>query len=648
MAAQANPAAILAERHEGLLAARCASLSARLPLLYSVILVNIFALASTFAGTAPDYLTKWIPLSLAVAIGGRMAYWLAIRAGRGTPETVRRAVGLLPVTGLILASGLVAWALALYGYGDDNQRSLVHHITAITCFAGILGMSHSPGTALAMGLGVIVPSSAVFLLGDHPARLVVVAVQAVVGMLLLLVARGHNRDFVALELSRQDLGRRAQEASELASRSLEQATRDALTGGFNRRGILDLFEDRLAQPAGARPWLALIDLDGFKLINDTHGHAAGDAVLCAVSERIALAEGLVASGRMGGDEFALLLAGELDRGAVGALLTDLATAIAKPIAFGNRKLAIRASIGLHHCEGSRVGDCLERADLALYRAKANHATALGEFTTADEAALADKRTISRVFTSSDLASQLSVLYQPVVDCHLQRTVGFEALVRWSPDGREWLSPHDFIHLAETTGRMSELTEMIVARALREFPAWEHGCDLSINLSGADILREDGATWLAGLVDAAGAPHRHIGFEITESALVNDYRRAADTLDQLRSLGFRIILDDFGTGYSSLSHVHNLPLDQLKIDRSFALGLVASPSARAIVGTTVALARQLDLDCIIEGIETAEQEAIARSLGLRLMQGFHFSRPVRALEALNGTFEGWDERLTALG
>lgn len=641
MAGQAITGGLSAERQHGLLAARSQSLSARLPLLYAVVLVNIAALAGSFVGTAPNLLAEWIPLCLGAAIVGRMAYWLAIRTGRQTPEVVQRAVRRLPLTGLILASGLVAWALALYGYGTEHQRSLVHYITAITCFVGILGMSHSPGTALTMALGVIVPSSLVFLLGDHPSRYQVVAVQAVVGALLLLIARGHSRDFVALELSRQDLVRRAKEAGEMARRNLDQATRDALTGGLNRRGILDAFEECLAQPASDRPWLALIDLDGFKLINDTHGHAAGDAVLCAVSERIARSPSAVVSGRMGGDEFALLLSETLDRKAVGAALADLTRAIAEPIPFGDRQLAIRASIGLHRCAGSRVGDCLERADLALYKAKTCHVAAVGEFTASDEKDLAHKRTITKVFTSSDLESQLRLLYQPVVDCQQRRTVGFEALARWSPDGQEWLAPDDFINLAETTGRMSELTGMIVDRALRECPAWQHGCGLSINLSACDILREDGATWLAGLVDAAGAPHNYLGFEITESALVNDYRRAADTLDQLRGMGFLILLDDFGTGYSSLSHVHNLPLDRLKIDRSFAVGLANNPSSRAIVGTTVALARQLDIGCVIEGIETAEQEAIARSLGLRLMQGFHFSRPVSALEALGGALHGWE-------
>jgi diguanylate cyclase (GGDEF)-like protein len=645
MGADGLPQESYSEQQKVLLTARCVNLSARLPTLYAVILVNVAVLSGSFAGSAPPLLTIWLPLVLAGAIGWRIIFWAGVRAGLPDAEVGRRAVRRLPIAGFVLASLLAAWALSLYEYGNEHQRSLVHFITAVVCFTGILGMAHSPPTALAMGTAAIVPSSAVYLAGGHPNAGAVVALQAIVGILLWLVTRSHNRDFEALVLSRQDLEHREREASELAQLSHLQATRDALTGALNRRGILETFQDCLIQPGPPKPWLALIDLDGFKLINDTHGHAAGDTVLKAVSQRIAQCEGLVASGRMGGDEFALVLPGEFDRAKVGEVLDSLANEIVEPIQFGDNRLAIHASIGLHRCTGSRVSDCLERADLALYKAKRNPGTGLSEFTQADERILADKRTITRVFTSADLEHQLSLVYQPIVDCSQRRTIGFEALARWSPDGKNWLPPAQFIQLAETTGRMSDLTGMIVSRTLAECPAWRHDRMLSINLSARDILREDAAPWLAGLVDAAEAPHRHIVFELTETALLDDYRRAADTLDQLRKMGFRIALDDFGTGQSSLSHIHNLPLDHIKIDGSFAQGLAISPSARAIVGTTYMLASQLHLTCVIEGIETAEQETIARSLGLTVMQGFHFSRPVGALEALSGTQAEWRRRPT---
>lgn len=344
---------------------------------------------------------------------------------------------------------------------------------------------------------------------------------------------------------------------------------------------------------------------------------------------------IVAFGRMGGDEFALLMSGDLDHAEARRALEGLVEHISRPISFGQRMIAIRTSIGLHKCANGDVSGNLERADVALYKAKETRNAAIGEFTAEDEAGMRDKRAIMRVFTSADFESQLSLVYQPIVDCDAGRTVAFEALARWSPDGVEWLPPTDFIHLAETSGRMGELTAVIVAKALRECRAWNHGCSLNINLSARDILREDAAPWISRLVREAEAPADKIVFEITETALVKDYRQAADNLARLREMGFRIALDDFGTGQSSLSHVHNLPLDHIKIDRTFARDIASSHNSRAIVGTVVALAGQLRLECIIEGIETPEQQSIARALGLGMMQGYHFSRPIRASEAIAG-------------
>lgn len=613
------------------------NLAARLPMLYCVVLVNVAVLALSFHGDAPNYLTVWLPGFFILAASTRAYYWLPSRARRRDFDTVKHDVAWLPARGFILAFGLAVWALTLYGYGDQTQHSLVHYVTAITCFTGVLGMTHSPATAITMAASVMVPASAIFMLGDHPNRFAIVPLQIVVSVLLVMITRGHHRDFVNLELSRQNLTRREREAADLAEHNHQQATRDPLTGAMNRRGILALFEGALA--AGGReaddgaPWLALVDLDGFKLINDTYGHAAGDAVLCAVSERIDAMAEIVAHGRLGGDEFAIILPGHMDHEAVRTAMEGLAERISQPIPYGDRMLAIRASIGIHRCSTGEVSGSLERADVALYKAKETRNAAIGEFTEADERAMRDKRSITRIFTSTDFESQLALVYQPIIDCDAGRTVAFEALARWSPDGKEWLPPMDFIHLAETTGRIGELTSMIMTKALRECRAWDYDCSLNINLSARDILREDAAPWIARLVYAADAPANRIVLEITETALVNDYRRAAYNLDKLRQMGFRIALDDFGTGQSSLSHVNNLPLDHIKIDQSFARDMARSHSSRAIVGTIVALARQLRLECIIEGIETPEQQAIARSLGLRTMQGYHFSRPIGVEEAI---------------
>jgi diguanylate cyclase (GGDEF)-like protein len=611
------------------------NLSHRLPLLYCVALFDTAVLMASFRGVAPAFLVIWLPLPFVVIGCLRAVYWLPRNVKRRSLEVLSRDIAWLSVVGTTISLVPMCWSLLLYQFGDQSQQSLVHYVTAVTCFTGILSLGQAPRTAIRMATTVMLPSSIFFLLHDHPNKFGIVAVQIVVTLLLLLITAGYHDDFVGLELSRQELSRREKQSARLAEANRLNAMRDPLTGANNRRAILAMFSQTLADSSASPPWLALVDLDGFKHINDTYGHAAGDAVLCAVKMRIEAVPEIAAFGRLGGDEFAILMSGALALSAVSSALEGLSRAICQPICVDDLRLLVRASIGLHQCQGTQLGECLERADTALYKAKEDRSGAVAIFTESDERAMRERRDAIRVFTSADLGQQLSLVYQPIIDTDLGRPVTFEALVRWSPDGTIWLPPAAFISLAETTGRIGELTEHVLCKALNECRVWQWGCSLAINLSARDILRDDAANWIGAIVAAAGAPPRSIILEITETALVSDYRRAADTLAKLRQAGFRIALDDFGTGQSSLSHVHNLPIDHLKIDQSFARDLVPSEGSRAVVSTILALARQLQLDCTIEGIETLAQQAIARSLGVRMMQGYHFSRPIKAAEVIQG-------------
>lgn len=608
------------------------NLSHRLPLIYCVVIVNALLLVWTFRGVAPVFVVQVIPPALIGGTAYRAWYWRPGSVRRRSHAELVHDLSRLPGRCLAVSGAFATWALVLYTYGGDAEQDLVHYITAITCFAGILSLGQSPRTALTMAATVMLPASVVFLSYENPNRYVVVAVQIVVTGLLLLITAAYHRDFVRLESSRNALKRNKRKSEKLAESYRQRAIRDPLTGAWNRSRILALIEAGLDEPLAERPWLALVDLDGFKHINDTFGHLAGDAVLTAVSQRISRSPDVSACGRMGGDEFAVLLRGGLDERRVRNVLDLLAVAIAKPVQLGEVSLKLHASIGYYRCVGFSVSACLERADTALYKAKELRRGEVAAFDAADERHLLDRQVMTRVFTSADLREQLAVVFQPIVDSDTLRPLSFETLVRWSPDGRRLLSPAAFISLAENTGRISEVTHVVLEKALSEFPAWQWGCSLSINLSAHDILREDAAQWIGGLVKRAGAPPESIVFEITETALLRDYGRAAENLVKLQAEGFRISLDDFGTGQSSLAHVHNLPLDQIKIDQSFAQTMSSSESARAIIGTILALSRQLGLACTIEGIETIEQQLAARALGLRQMQGYLFGRPAGAMEA----------------
>ena len=613
--------------------AYASNLAHRLPLLYCVVLFNIVVLAASFWRLAPLFLTFFIPAVLVGAIAARALYWRPVRVARRTPSTLQRDLRRLQVIGPVTAFASIAWALALYPHGDSDRQGLVHYMTAITCFTGILGLAQAPTTAVRMALVTMVPATASIVYHRDPNWIAIAAVQLVVTALLLLITNAYHSDFVSLELSRQALDEQEKKSARLARVMHRQVSEDALTGVASRSAILERLDEMMNDPANPPPWLALLDLDGFKHVNDTFGHAAGDIVLCAICERITRFEGILACGRLGGDEFALLFDGAREVEDVRESLLALTARIAEPIPYEGYTLCVTASIGLRRTERSSVSDCLERADEALYKAKRIVGGAVVEFGAQEEQAMRERATVTRVFSSSDLTSRIDVVYQPIVDLDANRAYSFEALARWSDIDGETLSPETFIPLAESTGRISELTEIVLSRAVRECPVWHSNARLSVNLSARDILQEDAAGWLSGIVTAAGAPANAITFEITETALIADLRRAAANLEALRKAGFEIALDDFGTGQSSLSHVHRLPLDHIKLDKSFANELESSRSGRAVAATVLALARQLDLSCSIEGIETASQAAAARSLGFRLMQGYYFGRPKAQRETL---------------
>lgn len=616
-----------AARHDAALAPAYASnISHRLPLMYAVVLVDIVALAIAFRGTAPDFLTLLIPLPIMAAIIWRAWYWLPSNVQCRPPHILFSDVRRLPLLGTFVSAASVCWALALYRYGSDTQQSLVHYLTAVTCFTGILGLAHSPQTAIRMAVVVMIPSSVFFLSDDHPNGPVVVAVQIVVTLLLVLITSSYHQDFVSLEESRQELALQRQRMEDLANANHLIANRDVLTGANNRRRILELLGEAIAERVPARPWLALIDLNGFKHINDIYGHSAGDAILCATARRIEAIPAVQAFGRIGGDEFALLISPELDAAQVNDLSDSICADISQAISLRDLSIAATASIGLYRCDSTQVSECLERADAALYKSKADSSHRRSIFTVCDERALQAHRQITRIFTSADLGSQLRLVYQPIIDCTTGAAVCFEALVRWSPDGKRLLPPAEFIDLAEATGRICELTDQVLTTALDECRVWQRDCSLAVNLSAHDLLRNDTAARIQNIVRESGAPPDKIILEVTETALISDYAIASRNLKKFRDMGMRIALDDFGTGQSSLSHVHNLPIDSLKIDKGFAADMVSSARARAVVSTILGLSRQLGLDCTIEGIETVQQQSVAQALGVRRMQGYLFGKP----------------------
>jgi diguanylate cyclase (GGDEF)-like protein len=418
-----------------------------------------------------------------------------------------------------------------------------------------------------------------------------------------------------------------------------QALHDALTGLPNRLLALDRAGQMLARAARAqRPMAALyVDLDGFKHVNDTFGHAAGDELLRAVAARLEtiLRDGDTAA-RLGGDEFVVLLeAGDLDAGpelVAERLLELLRRPYEVPRAHG-RCLSLTASIGIALALDGTADELLHAADLALYRAKTAGRDQSVVFRSEMETASRDRLTLEMDLADAlERERQLFLEYQPIVDLHSERIVGVEALIRWRHPTRGVLSPCEFIPLAEETGQIVPIGRWALREATRQAAQWAragHELGVAVNVSARQLDAAELVGDVRRALAESGLRPGALTLEITETALMRDARAAVQRLRTLKRLGVCIAIDDFGTGYSSLAYLRQFPADSLKIDRSFVAGVASSRDSAALIETLVQLGSSLGIKTLAEGIEdTAQLRALQRA-GCDLGQGFLFSRPVCA-------------------
>jgi diguanylate cyclase (GGDEF)-like protein len=402
---------------------------------------------------------------------------------------------------------------------------------------------------------------------------------------------------------------------------------DALTGLPNQRIMVEALEQALAQLQRAGVVvLALIDLDGFREVNDTHGRAGGDALLKNIAERLSASLPPGAKfGRFDDDEFAVILTSD-DIHAASALAESLRASLLRPI-FMEQNWQITAGIGIAQAptDGKTAEELCRRADIALRAGKHGGHGAVRYFEPHIETEFSEQRFIRRELEAALAANALQVHYQPVVAAAGGGMVGVEALVRWTHPERGAIAPSVFVPLAEKSGLMPQLGEFVLRRALSDGARWPN-LTMAVNLSPIQI-RDPKLIDLVGTVIAESkiAPSRLI-FEVTEGVLIDDPQEALQRLEALRGLGVRIALDDFGTGYSSLSYLQKFPFSLIKIDRAFVASLGSTGHAGAIIQSVVALGHALGMKVLAEGVETDEQRVLLRLAGCDEMQGYLFAKP----------------------
>ncbi len=430
----------------------------------------------------------------------------------------------------------------------------------------------------------------------------------------------------------------------------ELAYTDALTGIANRPRFFDqLALHTASRRAADRPCaVMMIDLDRFKYVNDTLGHAAGDMILSMVAERLrsTLREADVVA-RLGGDEFAVMQVAAEELDAAFALAARLVAVVeSRPFMVDGQPIHLGASVGIALCpsDGEDPADLMQNADLALYAAKADGRGTFRRYDVSLDEKMRERRAIEAGLRTAIAQGQLELHYQPLVDAATGCITSAEALVRWNHPERGLIPPAEFIGIAEESGLILPLGEWVLRTACAEAATWPANMGVAINLSPAQFREKSLVDIIAAALQSAGLAADRLELEITEGVLLSDEQGTMQTLNELVALGVRVSMDDFGTGYSSLSYLRKFPFDKIKIDQSFVNQLPEDDESAAIVRAIITMAKCLGMTTTVEGVETREQFAFSVDAGCDTLQGYLISRPLPAAALASFVAAGADPAL----
>lgn len=412
------------------------------------------------------------------------------------------------------------------------------------------------------------------------------------------------------------------------------AHHDALTGLANRASFNQFMTELFAQKRAAECTLFYLDLNAFKAINDTMGHAAGDLVLQMVAKRLKwIVPENAELARIGGDEFLVAVPEMLDENETANLASTIHSTLCETISHGGRELRVGCGIGIAAAprDAGNPEDLMHAADLALYAVKADPDVNWREFQQDLEEAQLRERALEMALRDAVHTNAIAVHYQPFYNTKDQRLVGFEALARWEHAEFGLVPPAEFIPLAERMGLIAELGAHVLNEACLTASHWPDGLKLAVNMSVAQFRYSQACDAVRAALETSGLPAEKLEVEVTEQVFAEDTDQVRAEMDAIRALGVSISLDDFGTGYSSLHYVMNFPFDKLKIDRSFIDLASRDGRAHKVLETMAQLSASLDVVSTVEGIETEAQLDMVRNLGFTLCQGYLFSKPVPSTE-----------------
>ncbi len=621
--------------------------AARIPVLYFLGLINAWTLVFAFYNSAPELLTIYIPAVLTALVLTRMYYWHVSRSEIPDPQTALKALRKTNVFATVFSALFALWALSFLPYGGDKEHGYIAFYCGTSVVGCVLCLMHVKPAAngvILVGVSALV-IAAIYSSGETLEVAKAVNFALVAAAMAFMVRRSHH-EFKALIKSRmrlieqqQTLLERQAETQRLSDENFRLANQESLTGLANRRFFFRELDEILErdQISGGDVVMGVLDLNDFKGINDSHGHLVGDKLLQEVASRLSSVcpeDALLA--RLGGDEYGIVLRQNMTDDELLAFGDRVIAALEEQICFPEATLEVSASIGLaRKVEDEITGDDLyERADYALYQSKrSGGAVNVTLYSPQHALEVFRKGQLERTIRSGALDREVFSVFQPVVDINTEEVVAFEALARWNSPEYGTVPPSLFIPIAERIGVIDRVTTVLFDQALEALSNWPQEVRLSFNLSARTVTSQRYAESLIERIRLSGIDPSRIDFEITETAMVRDFEQVFATITMLKAGGVGISLDDFGTGYSSLKHLHRLPLDKIKIDRSFVANIRTNPVSYKIVKSLLALSREMNISCVVEGVETASELSVVHDLGGTMVQGYYYSKPVPADEAI---------------
>lgn len=570
-------------------------------------LINAFCitlLVYIYSDATPAYTTLPVWLMLMIVAANRGYYWWrASRRPSVSIEEMRSRVATIPTISGALSMGLSVWIMLLIQNGDEHHQTVAVAYLCISTFLIMTVNSYVPIAKVVIATGGV-PIIGWLLLQGSATHLAIAVMYAASLAAITIQSRRQYETFANM-ISLRFTAERSQKHAEAARQKLlDVANTDPLTELYNRRAFLNAINRRIRE--GDKGFvLALIDLDGFKPVNDIYGHAAGDEVLRCVAKRLksAIGEDGIAA-RIGGDEFGFLLKGSIKTSAVRKISQAAVDTIGRPITLSEGPLVnISACCGMarQDSDTQKANILLERADQALYQSKRSGRGTISVYDDNLKARISRRGDIEKRLTKAIQNDTFSIAYQPICSLTSDRITSFEALARWNDDELGTVPPDEFIPIAEQTGLIIPLSQKLFKMALSDAANWPTEIKLSFNVSPVQFLSPGFALHTLLNLSNQHFPADRLILEITETTLLSNSDRARTAINHLNAAGVAIALDDFGTGYASFGYLDKLNFDKLKIDRSLVATAETDKKKRAILKAIIEMCRILDITCVAEGI-----------------------------------------------